>query len=234
MARRKNANSGIEKGKKNFSRGAKEKHIRKSFIIAYEDKTSAPTYFEMIIKNLEKNKKIAPSLVVAKHSHTHPTGVLKDLKQSRYNDYDYKWIVIDRDKEIEGGGHSKDDFNNAIQQAKKLKVDVAYSNDCFELWYLLHFNYVNTAQSRTDLVDKLINKLKQSSNNFTDLTQKNIKRGAHIQKIFNFLIDKQQTAINNAKTLLESYGEDHNPEQDNPSTTIFKLVELLNNESKNK
>ena len=38
-----------------------------------------------------------------------------------------------------------------------------------------------------------------------------------------------KTAIKNAKKLLESYGENHNPEIDNPSTTIYKLVEILNN-----
>ena len=37
----------------------------------------------------------------------------------------------------------------------------------------------------------------------------------------------QETAITNAKRLMAFHGEGHNPESDNPSTTIHKLVELL-------
>jgi len=58
-----------------------------------------------------------------------------------YKDYEYKWIVIDRDSEYRGGGHTKEDFKNTLNNAKNkrkdLHIDVAYSNDSFELWYLL-------------------------------------------------------------------------------------------------
>lgn len=43
----------------------------------------------------------------------------------------------------------------------------------------------------------------------------------------NFL-ELQPVAMRNAKRLFESHGENHNPEKDNPSTTIHKLVEILN------
>lgn len=35
--------------------------------------------------------------------------------------------------------------------------------------------------------------------------------------------------MRNAKKLLESYGVDYNPEKNNPSTTVHKLVEILSN-----
>ncbi len=41
------------------------------------------------------------------------------------------------------------------------------------------------------------------------------------------LLSKQATAIRNAKKLLSTYSSP-NPEQDNPSTTVFILVEEPN------
>ena len=38
----------------------------------------------------------------------------------------------------------------------------------------------------------------------------------------------QKDAIKNAETLLKSYGSYHKPEDDNPSTTVYQLVVLLN------
>jgi len=46
--------------------------------------------------------------------------------------------------------------------------------------------------------------------------------------IFEELLPYQNTAIKNAKRLLESREDVHNPENYNPSTTIHKLVENLN------
>ncbi|OCL94383.1 hypothetical protein AAX27_00941 [Aliarcobacter thereius] len=47
--------------------------------------------------------------------------------------------------------------------------------------------------------------------------------------IFNELLELQETAIRNAKKLLENYADLHNPELDNPSTKVFELVDILNN-----
>jgi hypothetical protein len=229
MARRKNPDSKKEKDKKNFSREKGDKSIRKSIIIACEDSFSAPTYFKQIIEKLKNDKITTPySYVFAKHQHTNPTGVLKDLLNTEnYTQFDYKWIVIDRDKELlKGSGHGVDDFNKAISEAKKQNVKVAYSNDCFELWYLLHFNYIDTALSRKDLVDKTIEELKKSNSDFEKLNEKSIKNEEMAKKIFKELLPKQDDAIKNSKTLLSKYNP-VNPSSNNPSTTIHLLVETL-------
>ena len=38
----------------------------------------------------------------------------------------------------------------------------------------------------------------------------------------------QNVAIRNVTKLLQSYGNEHNPESDNPSTRVHLLVEVLN------
>lgn len=63
---------------------------------------------------------------------------------------------------------------------------------------------------------------------FRDLDNENIKNKKYTEHIYEELLELQATAIRNAERLLQSYGETHNPECDNPSTTIHKLVEILN------
>lgn len=227
-----------EQTKQELKRKSATKEQIPDIIIACEDEASAPTYFKILVKQLKNIKKITPdSFVIAKHTNTHPTGILKDLVNHKckfsgktYKDFRHRWIVIDRDKErADGGGHSVGDFNSALIQAKHLKVDVAYSNDAFELWYLLHFHYVDSAIARDDLLTKVIEKLQaRNVSKFVQLDKDTIKQANFTELIFEELQTLQETAIKNAKGLVASYEASHNPESDNPSTTVYKLVELLN------
>ena len=105
-------------------------------------------------------------------------------------------------------------------------IDIAYTNEAFELWYLLHFEYRNTAMSRTEYSSKLTEHISNAINNKTFKYKKNINN------IYTILLPNQAIAIKNAKKLLKSY-INHNPEKDNPSTKVHVLVEELNNILKN-
>jgi len=241
MARRRGGDKlfKIKREKRDFARKKANRELVKSIIIACEDSVSSPTYFQMIIDKLIEERKITPnSIVIIPHDgHTNPTGVLNNLKDYKkdglsYKDYEYRWIVIDRDSEYRGGGHTKEDFKNALNNAKKgrkdLRINVAYSNDSFELWYLLHFDYRDTAIMRDDIIKKVIKKLKElEPYKFEKLTKENIKEKNYTQYIFETLLPYQTDAVKNAKKLLASYGDDHKPEDDNPSTTVYELVLLL-------
>jgi hypothetical protein len=231
-----------EKVKADFNRVINDRDMVNDVLIACEDSVSSPAYFQMIIDQLIKAKKITQdSIVIVSHDGaTHPMGVLKNLKNYKnqygktYKEFDHKWIVIDRDNErVNGGGHTAQDFNNAIANAKNrikaLHVDVAYANDSFELWYLLHFEYRTTAIIRDKIVQQVVKKLKElEPHKFASLDKDNIKQVNYAKLIFETLHNRQSIAIDNANRLLESYGEDHNPENDNPSTSIHQLVTLLN------
>jgi len=118
------------------------------------------------------------------------------------------WCVFDRDYCQAG------DFNAAIARAESSGIRVAYSNEAFELWYLLHFHYYDTGVSRSRYAAKL-------SDWFGHPYQKNSST------IFEELHDRQAAAIRNAERLLSQYSP-LNPVADNPSTTVHKLVEQLN------
>lgn len=228
--------------KKDFLRKTNDKRTVPDVIIACEDSISSPTYFQKIIDKLIEDKRITQdSFVIVKHKYTNPTGVLEDLKSysdennKKYTDFEHKWIVIDRDRQrTNGGGHTTEDFNNALKDAKSkrndLNIEVAYSNDSFELWYLLHFNYRDTAILRDEIIKKVIEELKKvEPHKFAKLDRDNIKEENYTKMIFDTLLERQETAINNAKKLLDTYNTSHNPEKDNPSTKVYILVEILNN-----
>src|SRR5271156_4185574 len=63
-------------------------------------------------------------------------------------DYDEVWCVFDMDFKP---GHNKqyEDYNNAINAAQEAGYKCAYSNDAFELWFVLHYQYVDQEQERT-------------------------------------------------------------------------------------
>ncbi len=231
-----------EQEKKDFQRKTNDKEKVHDIIISCEDSVSAPAYFQKIIDKLIEDKKITQDSVVIvnqkKVKGSNPTKVLKRLKNynedgKSYKDFADKWIVIDRDTpRVNGGGHTAKDFNEALQNAKskisKYNVEVAYANDSFELWYLLHFDYIDSAIHRDDINKRLIKKLKlKNSSAFSKLNDKNIKREDNTKLIFDELLPSQEKAIDHAEALLIAYGESHNPEKDNPSTTVHKLVKIL-------
>lgn len=118
------------------------------------------------------------------------------------------WCVFDRDS------FPPHDFDNAIQSANSKGYNVAYSNEAFELWYLLHFAYHDAAISRNQYVEKLSAVL-------------NAPYKKNDERMYEILTSRQKDAIRNAETLMQSYTKIH-PSQDNPSITVQELVKYLN------
>jgi len=183
-------------------RNVDTREVRQRFLIVCEGEKTEPNYFEgfrvskvvkIDVKGLGEN----PSKLVQR---------VKELKKQ--DDYDQIWCVFDRDS------WTVEDFNNAIKNATAQGLKVAYSNEAFELWYVLHFEFINTGIPRKDYFRKLTSLLGQTY-------QKNS------ETIYDELFEKQSVAIRNAENLLKQY-EPPNPVRDNPSTTVHRLVQELN------
>ncbi len=237
MARRKldNLRAKTPQRRKNSRHREPVRERMPDIIIACEDIDSAPTYFKEIVQALIVQKKITQdSFVIAKHQHTHCEGVLEDLKQHKtqqgkgYRDFAHKWIVIDRDAEQgEGQGHTQQDFTRALSESKKLKVEVAYANDCFELWYLLHFETLTAYLSRDDLITRVIVKLKvHNPTQFSALDRNTIKSQAMAKLIYQQILPLQYQAIKRG-IKLEIDNQEEDPSTTNPATRIHHLVCLL-------
>jgi hypothetical protein len=122
--------------------------------------------------------------------------------------YDQVWCVFDRDSFL------VENFNKAVELAKQKSIQVAYSNEAFELWYLLHFHYYNTGMTREDYKARL-----------TKLLGHEYRKNS--ETMYEEIIQHQKTALRNAAKLLKQYAPP-NPAYDNPSTTVHLLVEQLN------
>lgn len=124
---------------------------------------------------------------------------------------DEAWVVLDRDANPVNK-LDKSHFNQALQNAEKNKIFVAYSNDAFELWFLLHYQDLWTAMHRGQL-DKMLS---------MHLSRKYEKPDDVYREIKKF----RSHALKRASGLLKKYGKII-PENANPSTTVHILVEKL-------
>ena len=194
MSRRK---SGYSRRKTNV------REVRQRFLILCEGEKTEPNYFRrfrVFINVIEIDVQ-----GVAKD----PGKIVKEAKNlEEQEDYDQVWCVFDRDN------WTPENFNNAISSAEKQSFKVAYSNEAFELWYVLHFEFLNAGIPRSDYCKKLDGYLNRRY-------QKNS------EAIYDELLNKQPTAIKNAESLLKQY-DSHTPARNNPSTTVHLLVQELN------
>jgi len=128
-------------------------------------------------------------------------------QKDKRNKMDYQvWCVFDRDS------FPAQHFNEAIFLAQNNDIHVAYTNEAFELWYLLHYDYHDSALSRTQYQKKL-----------------SVRLGKPYQKNSATMYeDLQKVAINHALRLLKKYGDRADYANHNPSTTVHLLVEALN------
>jgi hypothetical protein len=131
------------------------------------------------------------------------------LRNNSKQKYDRVWAVFDRDS------FKASSFNSAIMKAKANGIECAWSNEAFELWYILHFDYMNTGVSRVQYKQMLSERLKKPYKK-NDPTMY-----INLQKL-------QYIAIQNAETLYKFYQPQHNPTNDNPCTKVHELVMELN------
>lgn len=189
-------------GRNTGKRGKPKKRI----LIVCEGEKTEPNYF--------KSFRVTSAVVVVEGLGSDPKRLvrkalsLKDRAARNEAKYDQVWCVFDRDS------FSAEDFDGAFKLALEKGMKVAYSNEAFELWYLLHFHFFNTAVSRKHYAEKLSTSL-----------GKDYKKNS--KTMYEELLPKQSTAIKHAEKLLQSYEVD-DPKGNNPSTTVFRLVKELN------
>lgn len=193
--------SDIRRRKSRYYRTQNNRVLRKVFLIVCEGEKTEPNYFSAFrvpkricdIKGLGYNTR---------------TLVEKTITLADKSKYDQVWVVMDKDS------FSPDQFNQALQVAKNNNIQVAYSNEAFEIWYLLHFDFHQSAISRATYKQRLT-----------------VRLGSKYQKndpnMYSRLEDRLDNAVKNAERLLATYGESHSPAHDNPSTYVHVLVTEL-------
>lgn len=177
-----------------------------SILIVCEGEKTEPNYFAGF-------RVPSVNLIVVPAASVHISVVRRALKEyEKDSDFEEVWCVFDRDKNIRNKKDAEQ-FNKALTLAKENGFNVAYSNDAFELWYLLHFIYFDSQILRSDYIKKLQSYLDGGyRKNDPD--------------IFTKLEDNMDEAIKRAKRLMTEH-DGVNPVDADPSTTVFMLVERL-------
>jgi hypothetical protein len=134
-------------------------------------------------------------------------------------------------------------FDESITTAQSKGIRVAWSNDCFEIWILLHFDIPDEAFIRnhdhrdrcyerlTDIfrnhqsADERFNRIKESGN-------LSYKTHLKSQRLFSSVVKPAirpltDIAVERAKALEGMYDANAKPHDKIPCTKVYELVELL-------
>ncbi|MEA5579414.1 RloB family protein [Anabaena sp. UHCC 0451] len=145
---------------RNLERSQPSRKITQKILIACEGSKTEPIYFKSI-----RNELRLPTLeiiILPHQSKTDPGNIIERLieerqqmkNDKRWTTNDTAWAVFDGDEHIE---KSLANWQGAINRANSQKINLAITNPCFELWYLIHFQDHLAQISREKLL-KLLNK----------------------------------------------------------------------------
>lgn len=124
--------------------------------------------------------------------------------------YNKVWCVVDRDK---GGNHNIKIVEEAWKLATENQIQLAYSNQCFELWFLLHYEIPKTKHTRPQYREKL-----------SEFIGKRYKKAA--EEMHGLLKKLKPNALQNAAMLYDRYPEEDWLKND-PYTRVHLLVEEI-------
>lgn len=126
---------------------------------------------------------------------------------------DTTWVVLDRDVEPTNP-KDKANFNAALDLANRSDIKVAYSNDAFEIWYLLHYQEVSGPLHRSEIEKKLSGHLGRTYKP---------SHGSQIEDLYEDIEPMRDTATRRAIAMQKRHLSVP-PESANPCTMIHLLL----------
>lgn len=226
-----------------------------TFIIFCEDETSEPIYFKYfetakIKVNVVEGQKSNFDNVVNAIAHCKTTGLIQTIEGAEkiITEDTRVWCVFDFDEDSNAEADKKArhaiKFDESIAIAEDKGIQVAWSNDCFELWVLLHFEDLNGDDPANKQRDTFYNRLteifKNRPNPNEDLVKAlkyqkfayktELKRESNFRSIVReAMIPNTAVAIERARALIKFHLDNKRgkPSEKSPCTLIYLLVEEL-------
>jgi len=191
------------------------------FLIVCEGEKTEPNYF----KSFPKRRGIVVYDLTFAGGGINTLQVVEkaiELSARSPQKYDRVWAVFDRDS------FKANQFNSAIQKAKAKDIRCAWSNEAFELWYLLHFHNRVTPMRR----DEYKNAIEDAVNTAINNNKKHFNYAKNDTGMYHTLnkYGRQTQAIHWAEDLLKRYDGEQFAKY-NPATTVHRLVKELIGES---
>jgi hypothetical protein len=225
-----------------------------TFIVFCEDSVNEPAYF----RSFQKPGKVKVNVVDGQLSsfknimntlqYCEKEGLLEEVNNGHYQlkpgTTNHVWSVFDRDVETEDRQSTDPEkdmqFTLSIQAAVQAGLKVAWSNDVFELWILLHFEEVSPGvwRHRTYVYDRLTEIFRsmpdQSPEMMTITGRPNFNYKNDFKKRTNFILyvlpyleTRRELATQRAKALEAAFSAVHRYHQCNPCTKVYHLVDSI-------
>jgi hypothetical protein len=215
----------------------------RQWLIVSEGTKTEPNYIRGLIAHLAKEEdgfRDLSSFVMIEGSGRNTVGVVRSAEKFfGFVDAAYGKMLVPFgniavlfDKDAFG----KDDFNHAIALAgaqHKQYTEIeryipAWSNESFELWIYLHFEYTDSALGRQELNKKLTEIFRKG--NILTGKQSYDRHMKSRETIFADILrcgGDVVSAIKHAKQLRKQHGSDKKYADQNPRTEVDRLVEAL-------
>lgn len=201
------------KGKKDNPRKKDNKDFSITYIFCNGEQTEK-NYFEQ----LKRECQISRMQIKVIASGYNSLSLVKNVQEKIMGKNDKVYVVFDVDALPKGQEsnpvNSKEQAVQAIKLCAKCKYVAIVSNECFELWFLLHYNYCDTFIHRDDLCEKMSRligrKYDKSDDMYTILPP-----------------NSREKAIQHAKKLCESGSPVDAINKNLPYTNVYKLIEDL-------
>ena len=224
MAKLSKLNNSIKKRftRKERSRVIEAREKRVYFLIICEGEKTEPNYFNGLKMGLPIGTLIIADMTIegaGKNTESLVDFTIKYRKKSNQR-FDRIWAVFDRDS------FTEKQFNNAIIRAEANEINCAWSNEAFELWFLLHFQFVNHRMSRQDYKSFLEREIKKVSKKEYVYKKNDVNTYSILKEYGN-----QNQAIVWAKELKALF-TDRKHAGHNPCTLVYLLIEELFNPGK--
>lgn len=215
--------AGMEKWKKRRRKEYLEKKEYRYYIFCEGEQTE-PQYFNGFKRLIEDNPIYKDMVLIEIEPCAAETmrviGKAEKYVTKNKIDKGQIWCVYDKDS------FPADDFNGVVsraenlnQQNSELQYHCAWSNECIELWFILHFANYRSNNHRTEYISFLNDKFKELG---LGKYQKNMKN------IFEILVEQgnPKLAIRYAKQIIKD-GKGNSPTAIAPGTKVYELVEEL-------
>lgn len=196
---------------------------RQYFLIVCEGAKTEPLYFEAFRADLPKGVLENTNLEIEGEG-KNTLSLIEEVMEIRRRrekavgrHYDQVWAVFDSDS------FPAQNFNNAIFKARDANPEIrcAWSNEAFELWYLLHFEFFQDAASRHQYQARLEQVISQKMGKSFKYLKNDSDMYALLKKYGN-----RRQAIAWAAAL-EKRHQRENFADHNPCTKVYKLVQEL-------
>lgn len=185
-----------------------------AYLIVTDAEKTEKNYFEGIRNTIPEALK--NDLQIKIFSNKSLTKIIDFAAEERNKDERFRdvWLVFDKD-EVKN-------FDKLIEEAKNSKMNVGWSNPCFEIWlmaYLKNLENIDNSQVCCSKFEKI----------YVEKTGKTRYEKSE-EKIYNILLEAgdEEKAIDKARKKYHSSKEEYRmPSKMNGCTTVYKLVEEL-------